>query len=169
MGKYLLAKKGTKSLNLTPPTADPCYNTTNSTLSSFYCVTNITKLFHNLKRLITWFYAWAIFYYAYLLIYKCLTFNLDMFSHFTSKTTTFLIHLASLKLVEDGITAFTLSATAQGNFLSSLTFLAFSLIIFPVFSLLIFIFVFLTFTLNHLVCNAPFQAFSLFWDAISIN
>ena len=43
--------------------------------------------------------------------------------------------------------------TAEGNFPSIVTF--------PAFSLLIIIFVFLTFTLNVLYSNAPLQAFSL--------
>ena len=53
-GKALQANKGTE---LTPSTADPCYNTINCTPSSSYCVTKITKLFQNFKKLAIKFYA----------------------------------------------------------------------------------------------------------------
>ena len=49
-GKFLLAKKGTKSFELTSSTPDLCYNTIYCTPCSSYCVTKI-KHFHNFSRL----------------------------------------------------------------------------------------------------------------------
>ena len=46
---------------LTQSSLDHCYNIVKCTPSGFYCVTKITKLSHNFKRLAIEFYAWTIF------------------------------------------------------------------------------------------------------------
>ena len=106
------------------------------------------------------------FCYVCFLICTSLTYKLSFFFHFTSNTTSlmptpakpaenvhllFTQHLQNRQRMELLSTPF--PQTAQGNLLSVVTFL--------VFSLLIIIFVFLTFTLNPFDSNAAFQVSSL--------
>ena len=49
--KPLMVNKATKTSEFTPSTPDHCNNNVNCTVFISYCVTKITKFFHNLKRL----------------------------------------------------------------------------------------------------------------------
>ena len=49
--KPLMVNKGTKTSEFTPSAPDHCNNNVNCTVFISYCVTKITKFFHNLKRL----------------------------------------------------------------------------------------------------------------------
>ena len=49
--KPLMVNKAAKTSEFTPSTPDHCNNNVNCTIFISYCVTKITKFFHNLKRL----------------------------------------------------------------------------------------------------------------------
>ena len=125
----------------TPSTPYTCHKAINYHQSRSDCHTKTAKSCHHFQETghltfcsdtpLVWLFSYC----------TCLILQLAIFLQFTSDKTVSLVHSMPAKLSQDEITAYVLSVNNTSKLLSSVTF--------PAFSLLITVFVFITFTLLY--------------------